>query len=81
MKRAKKPVDLSIIPVWEESHKVFAGDTLPVIWWNKPRGEANRKSRAVRNRDLTKVVDSVRQHIGTLEAKVTELKQLVLIAF
>jgi hypothetical protein len=34
-----------------------------------------------RNHDLTKVVDSVRKHIGTLEAKVIELKQLVRIAF
>ncbi len=81
MKRAQKSRDLSIIPVWEESQKVFAGDTLPVIWWSNPRRGADRKSRAVRNRDLTKVVDSVRQHIGTLEAKVTELKQLVRIAF
>jgi hypothetical protein len=81
MKTTQKRVDLSIVPVWEESPKVLAADSLPVIWWNKPRGGAGRKSRTARNRNLTKVVDSVRQHIGTLEAKVTELKQLVRIAF
>ena len=81
MKKTGKATGVSIAPVWEESQKVFAADALPVIWWSKPKGGPGRKSRMTRNRDLAKAVDSVRKHIGTLEAKVSELKQLVRIAF
>jgi hypothetical protein len=81
MKRTTKHVDLSIVPVWEEARNVFAADALPVIWWRKPRGGAGRKSRTARNHDLTKAVESVRHHVRTLEATVSELKQLVAINF
>lgn len=81
MKRITKTTEVSIAPVWEESRKLFVGESLPVIWWSEPRGGAGRKSRTLRNHDLTKAVDSVRHHVRTLEATVIELKQLVRIAF
>ena len=81
MKNRTKSIEVSIVPISEESRKVFAGDTLPVIWWNKPLGGANRKVRAARKHDVTKAVDSVRHYVRTLEATVSELKQLVAINF
>ena len=81
MKNRAKSNDVSIVPVWEESRKLLAADALPVIWWSKPRGGAGRKSRTLQTHDLTKAVNSVRHHVRTLEATVTELKQLVRIAF
>lgn len=81
MKSVIKAERLSIVPVGGDSREVRATDTLPVICWNKPHCRAGRKTRIARTRDLTKVVIPVREYVQKLQAKVTELNQLVEINF